>query len=299
MPIEGMDVDQLQGLARQIDSDAQTLSRVMAAITGVAGQLVLLWRGAVADAFEQDWRSRSRPALQTAYNTLTDLHTHLVNNINQQTSASAADGGWTLDRITGDAGNVLTAVGLAGIALSAVQAVGKDAGLIAKHEPLEPDDPSLLAFLKGDQTVSDVVRSPGMKWLYDSSDVRTAGEVLTSGPVDKALKVVGVAGIAVGTVKTLDDAYHAADALDQDHYAAAANYFVDGVADGLKTVPNPVIYLAGVDVSLLHQVATLDWKDTPNPFSGSNFSQDYVPVLKSMGTGAFWEQAGKTLWGDM
>ena len=51
------------------------------------------------------------------------------------------------------------------------------------------------------------------------------------------------------------------------------------------------LYGAGVDVKLLDQVANLDWKDTPSPFSGSSFRQDYLPVFESMGTSAYWEKA--------
>ena len=69
----------------------------------------------MAATFEQDWRSKNRPALLAAYNTLSDLHTHLVNNINQQTSASAAEGGWTAERAVGDFENALTGVGLVGM----------------------------------------------------------------------------------------------------------------------------------------------------------------------------------------
>ena len=115
MSFEGMDVDQLQGLAKQIDSDAQALDNLVTSLTGVVGTITLLWNGPVAATFEQDWRSKNRPALLAAYNTLTALHTHLVNNINQQTSASAAEGGWTAERAVGDFENALTGVGLVGM----------------------------------------------------------------------------------------------------------------------------------------------------------------------------------------
>ena len=125
MSFEGMDIDQLQGLAKQIDSDAQVLYNLVTDLTGVVGGLTLLWHGPMAATFEQDWQSKNRPALLAAYNTLRDLHTHLVNNISQQTSASGADGGWTMGRVVGDAENVLTALGLIGLAAPRGSVAGK------------------------------------------------------------------------------------------------------------------------------------------------------------------------------
>jgi uncharacterized protein YukE len=115
MPFEGMDADQLRSLAAQIDTDAQTLSGLLTTMTGVVAELTLFWRGPMVAVFEQDWQAKYRPSLLAASDTLTALHKHLVSNISQQTSASEADGGWTAERIVGDAENVLTAAGLVGM----------------------------------------------------------------------------------------------------------------------------------------------------------------------------------------
>jgi uncharacterized protein YukE len=103
--IQGMDVDQLRGLAAQLDSDAQTLYRLVTTMNGVTAQMVLLWHGSAAATFETDWQSKNRPALLAAYNTLTSLHAHLVGNINQQASASAANDG-LLETVKADVGTV-------------------------------------------------------------------------------------------------------------------------------------------------------------------------------------------------
>jgi uncharacterized protein YukE len=286
MSFEGMDVDQLQGLAKQIDSDAQALNNLVTTLTGVVDTLTLLWNGPVAATFEQDWQSKNRPALLAAYNTLRDLHTHLVSNISQQTSASAAEGGWTAERMVGGFENLLTGAGLVGLPLGIVSTLG--GGLT---------DLTDASILKKGWTYATEDR------LFSSDDggwVKTTAEFVAGHPVlDDGLKTVGLAGSAVGVAHVVEDSYRASEDLDDGNYAGAANEFVEGVADGLQAYPSPVTYLAGVDIKLADQVANLDWKDTPNPLSGSNFQQDYVPVLKSMGTGAYWEQAGKTLWGDM
>jgi uncharacterized protein YukE len=250
MSFDGMDLDQLQTLAKQIGADAETLYNLVTNLTDALGGLTILWQGPVAVTFEQDWQSKNRPALLAAYNTLTNLHTHLVNNITQQTSASAAEGGWTAERVVGDFENVITAAGLV-----------------------------------------------SMTKLLDGT------------PVGGVLGGLGYVGTAIGAYQTEHQMLNTDEDLVQGHYVAAANAYTEGVGDGLETAggavfdDNPLVggtlIVAGVDVKLADQVANLDWKDTPSPFSGSNFQQDYVPVFQSMGTGAFWDQAGKTLWGDM
>ena len=61
----------------------------------------------------------------------------------------------------------------------------------------------------------------------------------------------------------------------------------------------PATYFAGVDLTLLHKIANLNWTDTPNPLSASQFMQYYWPELKQMGTGAYWEQAAEVYWSAM
>jgi uncharacterized protein YukE len=253
MSLEGMDVDELRGLAAQLGTDESTLSGLITTVNGIAGELVLLWNGPASVTFEQDWQSRHRPALLAALSTLSSLHTHLVNNVNQQASASAAEGGWTAERAVGDFENALTVAGLVGFPVSAL-----------------------------------------------------AGTSKVLGATDGVLGRVGYIGAAISAYHEQEDEVHFDEALISGHYVDAANDLTDELSDGLKGlstfVPLPyslAAYGAGVDVKLLDEVANLDWKDTPSPFSGSNFEQDYVPEFKSMGTGAYWEQAGKTLWGAL
>lgn len=298
MSFEGMDVDQLRGLASQINADAQTLSDLVTTLTGVAGRLPLYWQGPVATAFEQDWQTKYRPALLAACNTLTALHAHLASNISQQASASAADGSWASG--AGSASGGLTAAGVLGRVeegITAAGVLGLPLTIISELGEAGPDLTGASRWAKA--------------WSYATDDhlfrlspddigwMKSTAKFMDDSHLGTGLKVVGLAGSAVNVVKMGKDAYETGEDLRAGNYAGAANEFVTGVADGLQAYPSPVTYLAGVDVKLLDQVANLDWKDTPSPFSGSNFEQDYLPVFKSMGTGAFWEQAGKTLWGAM
>jgi uncharacterized protein YukE len=289
MSFEGMDVEQLQGLAKQIDSDAQALDKLVITLTGVVGTLTLLWNGPMAATFEQDWRSKNRPALLAAYDILTGLHTHLVNNINQQISASDADGGWTAGRVVNDLATIgLPVVGAVGSGLSVISELGG-----TKITPLT--DATLWekgwAYATEDRLFS--LPSVDVGWM------QTTADFLDHSPVGTALKVVGIAGSAVKAFDAADDMYHAADDLSKGHYAAATDEAVDGVANGLQAYPSPVTELAGIGLKVADQVAYQELEGTPAPVSGSNFPQDYVPSLSAtFTTRAGAEQAAKVLWAD-
>lgn len=285
MSFEGMDADQLRGLAAQIDGDAQALSTLVTTMTGVVTRLTLLWHGPAAVTFEQDWQARYRPALLAAFDVLTDLHTHLINNINQQAFTSAADGGWA-ERFAGDSQNVLTTAGLIGIPLTFIQELASTADDVNSFKGT-----SLWSKLTDDHLFS---LSP-----QDIGWVNSTSQFLDKTHLDTTLKWLGVIGTGVSLIHLGEDVHTGADDLDDGNYAGAANELALGVSDGLKAYPSPVTYLAGVDVKLLDEVANLDWKDTPNPLSGSNFRQYYLPEVESMGTGAYWKQAARTLWGAM
>ncbi len=290
MSFEGMDVDQLQGLAKQVDADAQKLYQLVQSLNGVMGGLTFLWNGPVAATFEQNWQSKNRPALLAAYNALTSLHAHLVDNINQQNSASAAEGGWTASKAVGLGEDILKIAGSVVFPLGVIDELGGAAPALGKGESLLK---KAWSFTTDDHALH--LEQTDVKWIQKGAKIIDGTPAL-----DQGLKVLGFAGSAVGVIHTVEDAYRAERDFNDGNYAGAASEFTEGVADGLQAYPSPVTYLAGVDVKLLDQVANLDWKDTPNPFSGSNFQQDYVPALKEeFTTTAGLKEAGKTLWSAM
>jgi uncharacterized protein YukE len=264
MNLEGMDVDQVDSLARRMDTHTRTLESIAAVLGGLAAELSHLWRGPAAATFQHDCETLHRPAITAAASAISDLHQHLVANLAQQVRASAADGG---------PGGPVTAGSLGGGGGSWTP----------------------------DRAWNDLVN--GTKIFGTATLPFAIAEVLgKSGPLFDVLDKVGYVGIAVGAVSTLDDARQASHDLDDRRYGAAANDFVDAVSDGLKTVPGPLApatYFAGVDLTLLHKIANLNWTDTPNPLSASQFMQYYWPELKQMGTGAYWEQAAEVYWSAM
>jgi len=249
MSFEGMDVDQLQGLAKQINADARALSDLVTTLTAVAARLTVLWHGPLAAAFEQDWQSKLSPSLQAATRTLTDLHTHLQNNINAQTSASAADAGLGAATSTGTGAILPAVVAGAGVIWTGAQLAGQ--------------------FTSPVDTVASLI--PGA-----SDDLPVLG---ASGDFDTGMAMV-TAGV---------DGAKAGNALANHQYAAAGGDLVDGTADALKAggPDDPVPYLAGVALELGKEdydlAGQIDWSQgVPNPLTGSNLSTIYVPALEAV-----------------
>ena len=93
MNLEGMDVDQVDSLARRMDIHTRTLESIAAVLGGLAAELSHLWRGPAAATFQHDCETLHRPAITAAASAISDMHQHLVANLAQQVRASAADGG--------------------------------------------------------------------------------------------------------------------------------------------------------------------------------------------------------------
>jgi len=292
MSFEGMDVDQLTALAKQIDSAAQALYNLVTSLTGTMGGLTLLWHGPVAATFEQDWESKNRPALLAAYNTLTNLHTHLVNNINQQTSASAADGG-ILSRV--DGGILSTIAGDAHDLWGDWEKIANPAALIhflpdEVHELSGKEyNPRAKAYkeynkawdkltqLDHDSKFLKYHESPVLRYVHDASYVKNADKILVRTHIAPFLG-------PVGAVLALPDAIvNTGEAIVdlKDHRYNSAIQHAGTVAEDEG---GPVGLLGGFATRLIAQDyelgKQLQWSDTPNPFSGDNFKQDWLPSIE-------------------
>jgi uncharacterized protein YukE len=245
MSFEGMDVDQLQGLAKQINADARALSDLVTTLTAVAARLTVLWHGPLAAAFEQDWQSKLSPSLQAATGTLTDLHTHLQNNINAQISASAADAG-----PGGGTGAILPAV------VAGAGAIWTGAQLVGQ-------------FTSPVDTVASLI--PGA-----SDDLPVLG---ATGDFDTGMAMVtaGIDGAKAGDALA-NHQYAAAggDLVDGTADALKAG----GPEDPVPYLAGVTLELGKEDYDLAGQI---DWSQgVPNPLTGSNFSTIYAPALEAV-----------------
>jgi uncharacterized protein YukE len=276
MSFDGMDVDQLQGLAKQIDADAQALHNLVTGLNGIVGTLNFFWQGPMVATFEQDWQSKNRPALLTAYNTLTDLHTHLVENINQQVSASAADSGWAAawDKV----GKVQ-------------QWTSVPEYLISKQEELfghdAPPGKGPWAWVQKhteDPVFPKLKDTKPLQWLHNTPELRFADKVLVKTHaykvLDRVIEPINF-GIAVASVGV--DLTQASLAAARGNDYAAAGHVADAAADALGVIP-VVGQLAAFDIEITKADINLivTGGPIPSPFSVQNLKEDYAPLPGEM-----------------
>lgn len=292
MSFDGMDVEQAQGLARQLEGHAQTLAHVTASLTALTAALSQSWHGPASAVFQQQWAAQHHPALNGAARAMEDLRGHLVANIQQQVRASAADSGpggaW------GAVAGLTTLLGTASGAWD--HYVGRFTDPLDKIKDLAGNEWvtgrydktwTRLVNLDRDSSLFRYKKSPVLHALHDNALVQRAGRLLTETHAGSVLESLGTVGTVMGWAAVGSDAGQAAIALHDHQYASAGGDLVDATADGLKNSKNPVAYLAGVDIILAKEdydlASQIDWKQgIPNPFDGDTFRQDYLPTFKSL-----------------
>ena len=299
MSLEGMDVDQAQGLARRLEANAHGLTNVATALAGLTAELSHCWRGPASATFQQQWATRHRPALSNAAQALADMQTHLVANIQQQIRASAADpslgqangivGGAALTALLGGVG---TAWGIAdwldqkrSLVMTPLEKIREVAG----NKDVTGRYHKTWTRIKNLDQNGDFLKykkSPVLQWLHDNPHVQLADQILTKTHTAGLLEKLGPVGTAMGVAKVTVDIGQGGDELYHQQYASAGGRFVDATADGLKTIPNPVAYLAGGTVALLKEDyilgSQIDWKNIPNPLNADTFRNDYLPTFESL-----------------
>ena len=287
MSFEGMDADQLQGLAKQIDSDAQALDKLVTTLTGVVGALTLLWNGPVAATFEQDWQSKNRPALLAAYNTLTALHTHLVNNISQQISASAAEGGWTVGHVIDDLWQGTEKV--EALTTIPLYLVSKEQQLFGHGDP-EPTGDGPWTWLEKhteDPVFPYIEDTKAVRWLHSTPALRDADDVLVKTHAYKILgKVITPITLGIGVASVGVDLTQAGQDEAAGNAYGAANHAVDAVADSVAMVP-VVGWLGDFDTEMAKADVNeiVNGGPIPSPFSWQNLKEDYAPL-----PGEMWQE---------
>lgn len=251
MSFEGMNVDQMQGLAKQIESDAQALYNLVNNLNGILAGLIFTWNGPMAATFEQDWQHKNRPALLNAYTILTNLHTHLVDNINGQDSASAAEGGWTIGRVFGDYENVSKWVDRALTPIGLVSQFGEK-----KYNPRTKDNRFYKLGIKDHNITFRLDQGTKLERFFnyhDSKVLRAAHNLSFVEKTDRFLvhtrldDVLGPVGILLAIPDIGVNAYQGVEALHEGHYNDAIMNLGNIVAD----TGNPVGFLAGGTIRLL------------------------------------------------
>ncbi len=292
MSLEGMDVDQAQGLARQLDGYGQALAHISAALAGLAAELSHSWRGPTSATFQQQCTVQYRPSLSNAEQALNDMHAHLAANIQQQIRTSAADSGSS--RTWGVIAGLTTVLGKASDTWD--DRVGRFTDPLEKIEKLAGNDWvtgrydktwTRLMDLDRNSSLLKFKQSPVLHALHDNPLIQGADHLLTVTHADKVLETLGPVGTAIGWAAVGSDVGQSAIALHDHQYASAGGHLVDATADYLKTRGGPVAYLAGADIVIWKEnydlASQIDWKQgIPNPFNAGTFREDYLPTFKSM-----------------
>lgn len=312
MSFEGMDVGQAQAIARQLDANARALDGIAGVLAGLAEELILCWQGPAAARFQHEWTAQHRQALHAAAQALADMHDRVVANIDQQQGASAADAGSgglpgrDAALLGAFAGTVLSGAA-SGLWAAWNAADGIDGKLSLIQTPLDTIeelagseyDPLSLDFNQYDGAWNSLIKldqdssflkydeSPTLQWLHDSPGVQRAAGILDDTHASTVLGKLDRVGTVMGTAGTAVDAGQAGIAAAHHDYGSAGGDLVDATASGLQTYGGLPGYLAGASITLFKEDydlgSQIDWKEgIPNPFSGGNFTNIYVPALESV-----------------
>lgn len=88
MPMLGMDVSAVRGLATQLAAKADEIEQIANALNGQLDSTQ--WLGADADKFRGDWHNTYRAQLQNVVGALRDASTRATQNATQQEQASGS-----------------------------------------------------------------------------------------------------------------------------------------------------------------------------------------------------------------
>ncbi len=297
MSLEGMDVDQAQRLAQQLEGYAQALSHITAGLGTLAEELSYHWRGPASGIFQQQWSAQYQGAISRAAQALTGMHAHLVANIQQQVQASdidaggggvaglgvrAAISGLTLTALLGGANSVWKAVDRGNDYYSLVDGplrLAKNANVVGRYDKTW----TRVIHLANDSPLLKYKRSPFLHWFHDNPHVQEASSLLEKMPAHEFIgRVSGVVGWASAGEKGVKGVYD----IGHGRYAVGGGEMVDATASALKNSKYPPLYLAGVDISLIRRdydlARQVDWSNIPNPLDPSVFKNDYVPTFKQL-----------------
>jgi WXG100 family type VII secretion target len=89
MAYEGMDPDEVEGLARRIDGEAQSLSGIITKLDGLVSSMQANWDGADSARFHDTYANQYRGQMTTAVDHLNQLSAAAIHNAGEQRTTSA------------------------------------------------------------------------------------------------------------------------------------------------------------------------------------------------------------------
>jgi uncharacterized protein YukE len=88
MAFEGMDVDAVETIAKQLQHQADQIHSVISTVDGLINQAEGAWKGGDATQFRDWWTSQHRPALTQAGEAVRGLGQSAMNNASEQRTVS-------------------------------------------------------------------------------------------------------------------------------------------------------------------------------------------------------------------
>ena len=89
MAYEGMDPDEVDGLARRINTEANNLHGIVSKLDGLVNTMHANWDGADSVRFHDTYQNQYRGQMTTAIDHLNNLATVATHNASEQRSTSA------------------------------------------------------------------------------------------------------------------------------------------------------------------------------------------------------------------
>lgn len=249
MGLEGMDVDRIREIAQQLDGQAERLQGFVTVIDGLIQETIGTWNGNDAETFISWWHNQHRPAILRVHETLRGMADSARNNASEQERTSAATGSGSFQ---------------------GAYAAWHTFNGATDHRVYQGLDDVSGIFGRADRLTHWLGPLPGLKQL---------------GAVG-ALPLVSYAGKAFTAFDLTKDAGNAVSNFHSGHIGDGTLNVSDGISTGLKASKNPVLYLAGVNVSLWSDVGKaatqVDWhQGVPNPLSGDNLQTIWFPAIES------------------
>lgn len=255
------------------------------------------WLGGFAERFKGDWHGSYRAQVERVASQLREVATQINQELAAQQTASGAGGGAGASHLGGAPGGLPRAPFnpfpffrshgtqlLAGGAfvtggLAMINRFGRPASAVGRYTDV----------WRG------VISHGGDLAKYKSSEVIQAAQhnpvIRNLAEFEEHNKAYGVASKVIGGALIAQQGVEAFHHLQNHDVAGTAGDVADGVATGLKMSHNPVAYMAGVDISLWHevgkqaQVFARDFRPEeglPNPF-GKDGGHIYAEAAKDVG----------------
>lgn len=88
MAMVGMDIDAVENIGRQMQTQADAIGHVISQVESLISQAEHAWKGGDADSFRDTWHSHYKGPMTQAQNSLHGLGQSALHNANEQRSTS-------------------------------------------------------------------------------------------------------------------------------------------------------------------------------------------------------------------